>query len=300
MRTLWSWLLGHLAVGLMWSLHFLPLPVLSRMGEGLGWLGWHLVRPRRRVALINLAKCFPHWSGAERRRVARQHFQLFGRFILEHGIQWWAPRARLDKLVHLEGLEHLDALRGNPVIVLAPHFLGLEMGGIRLSSDRPIATMYQSQRNQVLDRAIWAGRERYRSLFATSRVFWYRDGMRAVARTVKQGVPFYVLPDMDLGARDSVFAPFFGIPTATVTSVAWLARLTGAWVVPCVTRMLPGGQGYRARFFPPWDNYPTGDPVADARRMNAFIEQQVMEQPEQYYWLHKRFKTRPPGEASFY
>jgi KDO2-lipid IV(A) lauroyltransferase len=113
-------------------------------------------------------------------------------------------------------------------------------------------------------------------------------------------VPYYYLPDMDLGRSSAVFVPFFGVPAATVTGLSDLARLAGAAVVPCVTRMLPGGGGYVARLYPPWPDFPSGDVAADARRMLAFIEERVLEMPEQYFWLHKRFKTRPEGEARFY
>jgi KDO2-lipid IV(A) lauroyltransferase len=127
-----------------------------------------------------------------------------------------------------------------------------------------------------------------------------QQGIRPVIKAMRRGLPFYYLPDMDFGERDSVFVPFFDVPTATITGLARIARLAGAVVVPAVTRQLPGGEGYELRFYPSWENFPSGDDEADARRMNAFIEDRVREMPEQYYWLHKRFKTRPPGQRSPY
>jgi KDO2-lipid IV(A) lauroyltransferase len=117
---------------------------------------------------------------------------------------------------------------------------------------------------------------------------------------MREGLPFYYLPDMDFGARDSVFVPFFGVPTATITGLSRIARLAGAAIVPVLTQQLPGGRGYVLRFYPAWDRFPTDDPEADARRMNAFIEERVREMPEQYHWLHKRFKTRPAGSPRVY
>jgi Kdo2-lipid IVA lauroyltransferase/acyltransferase len=289
-----------IALGIMWLLHFLPLRSLAKVGEALGWMAYFLARERRRVCLLNLARCFPALSETERRALAKQHFRLFGRFVLEHGLLWWAPAEWFRKNVTIEGEEHLRALRGQPVIILAPHFLGLGMGGTRIAVDGSIATMYQKQKNKVFDERIRQGRLRYGRDFPESRLFSRQDGVLAVARTIKRGVPFYYLPDLDFGPRDTIFVPFFGVPAATITGVARLARLAGAKVIPCVTRMMPGAEGYRVKLYPPWEHFPTNDVLADTRRMNAFIEDRVREMPEQYYWLHKRFKTRPPGEAGFY
>jgi KDO2-lipid IV(A) lauroyltransferase len=284
----------------MWLLHLLPPRALAVVGAAIGAVAYALAKERRRVCFTNLAKCFPEWSDAQRRALAKRHFRLFGRFVLDHAILWWSPLGRFRALVTCEGEEHLKALRGQPVIVLAPHFLGLDMGGARLGVDGPIASMYQKQKNVVFDERIREGRMRYARLQQGSRLFSRQDGVLAVARTIKQGVAFYYLPDLDFGARDTIFVPFFGVPTATITGVSRLARLAGAKVVPCVTRMLAPGEGYRVKLYPAWENFPTDDIEADTRRVNAFIEERVRELPEEYYWLHRRFKTRPPGEPSFY
>jgi KDO2-lipid IV(A) lauroyltransferase len=131
-------------------------------------------------------------------------------------------------------------------------------------------------------------------------LFSRHHGVRSVVKAIRRGLPFYYLPDMDFGARDSIFVPFFGVPAATVTGLSRIARMAGAVVVPVVTRQLPGAGGYRVRFFPAWRDFPSGDLERDARRMNDFIEERVLEMPEQYFWLHKRFKTRPAGEAKYY
>jgi KDO2-lipid IV(A) lauroyltransferase len=285
-----------LGLAVVWLLHFLPLAVLSRIGSGVGSLLYALAHSRRRVVLTNLALCFPELDAGARHALARRHFRAFARSVLERGIIWWGTKERIQSLVRIEGLEHWRGIVAKPVILLAPHFVGLDMGGIRLGTEFKFNSFYSRQKNAAFDAFLLRGRLR----FGQNRLFARQDGIRSLVRLLKQGEPFYYLPDMDLGERDSVFAPFFGVPAATITAVSRIARMTRAVVVPCVTRQLPGGEGYVVAFYPAWPDFPGSDPVADARRMNAFIEERVREMPEQYYWLHRRFKTRPAGEASPY
>jgi KDO2-lipid IV(A) lauroyltransferase len=285
---------SRIVLGLMWLLRFLPSPAIARIGSGMGALMFWLIPERRKVTRINLAKCFPSMSDAERERLARAHFRIFVRAFVERGVLWWAPAERVRNLVNLEEVEHLRALAGKPVIVFAPHFAGIDAGGMRLSQDFQMVSMYSRQKDRRFDRILYEGRTRF-GIRLVSR----QDGIRKALRIMQAGAPFYYLPDLDFGPRSSVFVPFFGVPAATVTGLSYIARITGASVVPCVTRMLPGG-GYVARLYRPWSDFPSGDDAADARRMNAFIEERVLEMPEQYHWLHKRFKTRPPGEPRFY
>jgi KDO2-lipid IV(A) lauroyltransferase len=202
----------------------------------------------------------------------------------------------VQRLVRVEGLEHWEAVRGRPAIWLAPHFVGMDMGGVRLGTDYEVVSVYSQQKDPAFDAILWHGRTR----FVTPKLFSRQQGIRGVVRAIRDGFPFYYLPDMDFGERDSIFVPFFGVPAATITGLSRIARLAGAVVVPAVTRQLPGGRGYVLRFYPAWENFPSADIEADTRRMNAFIEARVREMPEQYYWLHKRFKTRPEGAAKFY
>jgi KDO2-lipid IV(A) lauroyltransferase len=287
---------ARLAVAFLWCLHWLPLPVLAPLGKAAGMAFYAIGRARRRVVMTNLRLCFPALDAGARTRLARAHFRAAGRAALEHVILFWGSRARIRRLVRIEGLGHWQAVSGRPVIWLAPHFVGLDMGGSRIITEWRGASMYSRQKNPVFDRLILRGRSR----FVQPVLFSRQDGIRAVVKTIREGVPFYYLPDMDLGARDSVFVPFFGVQAATVTALARLAQLGRAVVVPVVTRQLPGSAGYELRFYPAWENFPTDDPEADARRLNAFIEERVREMPEQYYWLHRRFKTRPPGEPGLY
>lgn len=280
----------------IWLLRLLPLPLFALVGRVLGLLLYVLAGERRRVVLTNLGLCFPQWSEADCTRVARQHFQVFARGLLEHGILWWSSAARVQKLVRVVGIEHWESVRKRPVIWLAPHFIGLDMGGVRMALKQQVVSVYSQQKDPVFDAVLLRGRTR----FVVPELYSRQQGIRPVIKAMRRGLPFYYLPDMDFGERDSVFVPFFGVPTATITGLARIARLAGAVVVPAVTRQLPGGEGYELRFYPSWENFPSGDDEADARRMNAFIEERVREMPEQYYWLHKRFKTRPPGERSPY
>jgi KDO2-lipid IV(A) lauroyltransferase len=289
-------MLTRLGLALIWLLHFLPLRLLALAGRGFGMLLYVLARERRRVTLTNLRLCFPQWSEAERIRIARRHFQAFGRSLLEHGILWWSSRERVLGLVRIEGLTHWQAAAGRPVILLAPHFVGLDMGGIRLGAEHRVVSVYSQQKNPAFDAVLYRGRTR----FVMPDLYSRQDGIRPVVKSMRKGLPFYYLPDMDFGERDSIFVPFFGVPAATITGLARIAQLAKAVVVPAVTYQLPGADGYVLKFFPAWQDYPSGDEVADARRMNAFIEERVREMPEQYFWLHKRFKTRPAGEAGFY
>ena len=289
-------MLTRLALAFVWVLRLLPLALLVPLGRGLGILLYLLGRERRKVALTNLMLCFPQWSEVQRRRIARRHFQAFGRSLLEHGILWWSSKERVQRLVRMEGIEHWQAVAGRPVIFLAPHFIGLDMGGIRIGAEHRVVSVYSRQKDPAFDQVLYQGRTR----FVMPELFSRQEGVRSVIKALRRGLPFYYLPDMDFGGRDAIFSSFFGVPTATITGLSRIARLAGAAVVPAVTRQLPGAGGYILTFYPAWRNFPSDDLATDTRRMNAFIEERVLEMPEQYYWLHKRFKTRPPGEAKFY
>ena len=281
----------------MWLLHFLPLAMQALFGEWLGLALFALAGERRRVCLLNLQRCFPDLSPPQRQKLARQHFRALARSIVERGMLWWSSRARVARMVSLQGLAHLEAARARgPVILFAPHFVGLDMGWSRLCLDFEMASVYANQKSAAMNDALRRGRTR----FGSPRLFSRQDGIRPAIAALRQGVPFYYLPDMDFGPRDAIFVPFFGVPAATITGLSRLARVAGASVVPCITRMLPGGAGYELRCYPAWDNYPSDDVAADTRRMNAYIEERVLEMPEQYLWAHKRFKTRPAGEAKWY
>ncbi len=291
-------MMTRVGMALLWLLHWLPLPVLARVGEGLGLLLWAAARHRRHVVRVNLRLCFPERDERARERMVRAHFRVLGRSLIERGLLWWAGRDRLERLIRIQGKEHVDALlaAGRPVVLLAPHFVGLDVGGAAIAMNYDGVSIYARQKNPVVDHWLHHGRSRFGDQLLLSR----QDGARATVKAMKAGRPFYYLPDMDYGRKDSIFVPFFGVPAATITGLSRLARLAGAAVVPCVTRMLPGGAGYVLELGEAWDDFPTRDADADTARMNAWIESVVRTMPEQYYWVHRRFKTRPEGEPRPY
>lgn len=283
----------QLGVFVLWLVHFLPLPWIAALGAGLGSILYRFGRGR--VTRINLALCFPQMSERERWELGLKHFKMLGRNALELSVMVWGSEEQLQRMIQVEGRENLLAAKGRPVIALAPHFIGLNMGGIRVAWEIPdSASVYSRQKNPTVDKIFWRARTRFGTPTLVSR----QEGLRNVIRVVKSGKAFYFLPDMDFGKRDSIFVPFFGVQAATITTLPRLAKLTGAAVIPVITRQV--GDGYVVKFYPEWKDYPTGDLEADVRRMNAFIEERVLEMPEQYFWAHKRFKTRPPGEPSPY
>ncbi len=275
-------------VGLLWLLHLLPLPLLAALGSGLGRLFFLLGRERRNVVLTNLRLCFPQMDAEERERLARRHLQAVGRSMLERSLCWWASAQRLRRLARIEGLERLRALEGRPLILLVPHFVGLDMCAIRLALEINAASIYANQKNPVINELLYRGRTRFGDQFVISR----QEGMRPIVKALRAGRALYYLPDMDYGPRDAIFVPFFGVATATIPGVSRLARLTGARVLPCIARMLPGGGGYVLEIDEPWSDFPGASIEEDTRLMNAYIERRVLQMPEQYYWVHKRFKTR--------
>ncbi|MDH5264145.1 MAG: lipid A biosynthesis acyltransferase [Betaproteobacteria bacterium] len=288
-RRIGSWL----AFALLWALHWLPTPALGSIGRSLGRILYRFGRGR--VTDTNLALCFPDMPERERKALAQRHFEALGRSAIEMTLLWFGSDERLAGLVRLVGLEHLEGLRDKPLVVFAPHFVGVDVCGFRLAAEFPkSASIYSRPKNPVLDRLLLRGRLRLGSTILLPR----QEGMRAIVKALREGRALYFLPDMDFGARDSIFSSFFGVPTATVTALPRLARLGRATVVPAVARQV--AHGYEMRIYPPWTDYPSGDLEADVRRMNAFVEDRVREMPEQYFWAHKRFKTRPPGEPSPY
>lgn len=281
-------------LALLWLLHFLPVRALAPLGAGAGMLLYRLSAERRRVARTNLRLCFPDRDEAWRERVLRAHFRCFGRSLIEGSIAWFGSAERLRRVVRVEGLEHLKNAAGRGFICLVPHFCPLDLEGIRMTLEFRGMAVYAHQKNRYFDRFL----VRVRSRFNGTRMVARQEGVKAIIRGMREGYALQLSPDMDLGARDALFVPFFGVPAATVTALSRLARLTGAAVVPLVIRQ--EAKGYSIRIHPPWQDFPGADVAEDTRRMNAFIEQCVLEAPEQYLWLHKRFKTRPEGEARFY
>jgi len=289
-------MLVRLGVFILWLIHFLPLRLIAALGNGIGSLLYRLAAERRHVGEINLQLCFPNMSEQARSRLLRDHFKMFGRGIIERSILWWSSAERIRGLIRVEGVEHFEAIKDKSAILLTPHFIGMDAGGQWVAQHADTVCMYANQKNRFLTDLLLRKRARFRKQLLYSR----QQGLRPILKGMRAGMPFIYPPDQDQGVKDGVFIPFFGVPAATMTSVSRIAQMAGAKVVPSVTRILPGGEGYVLTFYPAWENYPSGDSAADARRMNEFIEQRILEMPEQYFWLHKRFKTRPEGEERYY
>ncbi|MES2831924.1 MAG: lipid A biosynthesis acyltransferase [Pseudomonadota bacterium] len=283
-------------LALLWLLHWLPLPILGRLGEAVGSLLFIVMRPRRQVTLINLNLCLPTLSERQRRRIAVQHFRAYARSIIERGVLWWASPRRLRRLIKIEADAPVETYLGKPLIFLCPHFVCLDVAGVAIALDHPACSMYTPQRNAIFDRALRRGRERFQPVKLFSRA----DGIKPVIRAMRQGLPFFMLPDMDFGMQNAAFVTFFGHPAATLTATARIAAATDAIVVPVVASYLPHYRGWQVRFHPCWKDYPGPDILAATQRMNDFIEAQVRASPAEYLWTHKRFKTRPPGLPDVY
>ncbi len=279
-------------------LSHLPLGVQAALGHALGALLHAAAGERRSVARRNVALCLPELPEARRDALVREHFGWLGRSILERGLLWYAPRERLRGLIQVEGDVGFAERTERPVMWLVPHFMALDVAGVstQLFQGRRVASIYQAQSDAVMDAAIRAGRLR----FDQGQVFSRSESARPLMRAIREGHVFFNLPDMDFGLRDAAFVPFFGIPAATLLAPSRMARALGMAVQPVVAEMLPGGAGYRVRFLEPWTDFPTDDAEADTARMNRWIEDEVRRNPAQYLWVHKRFKTRPPGDASLY
>ncbi|MFT7724223.1 MAG: lipid A biosynthesis acyltransferase [Roseateles sp.] len=283
-----------LLVGAVWLLSWLPFRAVSALGWLLGNLVYLLPTSRRHIGEVNLRLCLPALDEAARARLLRRHFVAIVQMLLEYGYGWFASRERLKRLVRIDGLEHLQALAGRNVILMMPHFTGLDLAGLRVSLETPLVSIYSVQKDPWLDAFFRARRLR----FGTGIIFSRRQGTRPTLRALRDGYRLYYLPDQDFGARDSVFVPFFGVPAATIGGLSRMAAATDAAVLPCYPRR--EADGYTLVIEPALQGFPTDDVTADTARMNAVIERQARGQLHQYFWLHKRFKSRPPGEADFY
>ncbi|MEY4763968.1 MAG: hypothetical protein RI907_641 [Pseudomonadota bacterium] len=292
----------RLALGLLWLLHFLPLPVLAAIARGLGALLYRLAKSRRKVGLRNLELCFPQMPPAEREALLKAHFGWLTQSLLDRAVLWWASPARIKRLIQVEGDIHLAerewATAQRATMWLCPHFVGLDVAGaaILLCQKQPGASIYQSQSNPLMDKLMKRGRLR----FGNAEIFPRQDSIKPLLRAVKSGAGFFNLPDMDFGMQDAAFVPFYGIPAATLLAPSRLSRMLGMVVQPVISEILPGGRGWKIKFLPPLEGFPTKDAEADTAALNRYIEQQIALQPAQYLWVHKRFKTRPEGQPGLY
>ena len=275
----------------------LSMPVRECLARVAALVLWMVVPKRRHIIETNLRVCFPEMSETERRALARRVYVRLARAAIDHGTLWEADQEEIRRFVTFEGLENLlEEAKTGPVIAVAPHFAGLDAAGIALNTYVRGVSLYQKQSNPAWDEAVLAGRKRFSDpiLIAKSNA----SDLRPVLRAMKEGLPFYYLPDMDHGIKNSIFVPFFGVQAATLPMVSRLARVTRAKVIWCIATMTE--KGYHVILSKPWENFPTADYEADTQRVNQELEEWIRAYPDQYLWVHRRFKTRPEGEPSIY
>ncbi len=273
----------------------LPLGMIRALGAVVGWVLYLLAVPRRRVVMVNLALCFPQQPLAVRRRWARECFVYFAQAWFDRAWLWHGREKVLRQRLRLVGA--VDELRGTtPTVIFAPHFFGLDAAGIAVNDQirRPMVSIYTPQRNKAVDQWLHDGRRRFGNL-----ELFYRDqGVKGIVAALRGGALLYLLSDMNFGPEESIFVPFYGVSAATVPSLPRFARLGRARVVPVTARLTK--QGYDVEVHPAWPDYPSSDVAADTAFMNRWLQGVIDTMPSQYYWVHKRFKTRPPGESGVY
>lgn len=273
-----------------------PLPLIRGMGWLFGAILYLLAVRRRRIAGVNLRLCFPQWTPGQHQRMVWRHFIAFGQSVLDRAWLWHAPESVLHQRLRWTG--DLQALKApGPLVIFAPHFVGLDAGGMAVSMAlRPsaVAFIFVAQSNAAVEQWVRGGRER----MGNTRPYFRREGMRKILAGLRRGDALHLSPDMDFNREESIFVPFMGVQAATVPSLSRLAKVAGARVVPVVTRMTPGG--YTIEAHPPVDAFPTEDLYADTARMNELLAGYIQSMPAQYHWVHRRFKTRPEGEPGVY
>ncbi|UVL90637.1 lipid A biosynthesis lauroyl acyltransferase [Pseudomonas sichuanensis] len=287
-----------LGLGLLWLVAQLPYRALLGLGRVLGALMYRAAGERRRIAARNLELCFPELSSDERQRLLKENFASTGIAFFEMAMSWWWPQARLARLAHIEGIEHLQAAQreGEGAILMAVHFTTLEIGAALLGQVHTIDGMYREHGNPVFDFIQRRGRERHN----LDSLAVERDDVRGMLKLLRKGRAIWYAPDQDYGMKQSIFVPLFGIPAATVTATSKFARLGKARVIPFTQKRLEDGSGYHLVVHPPLEGFPGETEEADCLRINQWVEGVLRECPEQYLWAHRRFKSRPEGEPRLY
>ncbi|WP_267225227.1 LpxL/LpxP family Kdo(2)-lipid IV(A) lauroyl/palmitoleoyl acyltransferase [Dyella silvae] len=286
-----------LGAGVIWLVAHLPRRWLMGLGRGLGQLVQRVPSPRRHIAEANIALCFPELSQAEQAELVNAHLRDIGLMMMEFALGWMgSERAITNVPVTIEGLEHLETARaqGKGVLLVGGHFSHLELCARLVSQRIRISGMYRRMDSAVFEWAVLRARLDY------AEAMFDKDDIRGTVKYLRGGGTLWYAPDQDMRSKDSVFVPFFGVPAATITATHHLARLSGAVVIPFFHRRLPGNAGYALRLGAPLQDFPSADPLQDTARVNVSIEEMARAAPEQYLWVHKRFKTRPEGSPSIY
>ncbi|GJL80744.1 MAG: acyltransferase [marine bacterium B5-7] len=292
-RYLSTWLL----IGVIGLTALMPRRMALDFGAAMGRLFYRRNAKRREIVRINIEMCFVDLNETQREEMVRQHFEFYGRNVVDFGLAWWGSPRTIRKWVQFRGVDRLDQAHKDKrrVILITPHAVGMDLGGILLSERYPSVSMMKRAPDDLLNWMLIRGRERMGG------VMMMRDnGLRPLLRAIRNGRQCYFIPDEDFGAELSVFAPFFGVPTATLTVVGRLARLTDAVVLPMITWLDVDSGRYTVDIGAPLEDFPSGDDTADAIHVNAALEERVRLAPAQYMWTLRWFKTRPDGGPSPY
>lgn len=289
--------LTWLGIGVLWLVVLLPYPVIYRLGCGIGRLAMRFMKRRARIAYRNLELCFPEMSAAERHQMVVKNFESVGMGLMETGMAWFWPDWRVNRWFDVSGTEHIKAVQGQNrgVLLIGVHFLTLELGARIFGIHNPGIGVYRPNDNPVLDWLQTWGRMR------SNKSMIDRKDLKGMVRALKNAEIIWYAPDHDYGPRSSVFVPFFAVEQAATTTGTWmLAKMSRACVVPFVPRRKADGKGYEMVILDPQCNPPLENAEETARWMNGVVERCIMMAPEQYMWLHRRFKTRPEGVPSRY
>ncbi|MDH5182544.1 MAG: LpxL/LpxP family Kdo(2)-lipid IV(A) lauroyl/palmitoleoyl acyltransferase [Gammaproteobacteria bacterium] len=281
---------------LLRALVLLPFPVLIKLGEGLGTLLYHLRLKHRHIAEVNIALAFPTLSADEQQKLVKETIKGTIITLFELPLFWWASNTRLRKRFVIEGMENIEKVleHGRGAILMGGHFTPMLMCGRMLAMDLPFNILVMPAKNKLFEAIMQHYREKFYAGIINS------HDIRGMVKALKKNEICWYSPDQDLGGDNIVFAPFMGIQTATITATSRLAKLSKAPIVPINFERIKNNRGYRLKILPAWENFPSGDDVEDATRVNEFLEQHIQEVPDQYLWVHRRFKTRPKGEPSLY
>jgi len=286
-----------IGLGLLRLIVFLPYPIMMWIGGALGQLMYWLMRCRRSVAATNIKMAFSELSESEQKRILIEHFHNAGRTIIESAFSWWGSKERIHKLAHIHNMEHLTdaSAQGKGVVLLSAHFTCFEIAGRLLSDQHPFQYLYKEQKGNPL----FENYTTYRRLHYFIRAITHHD-LRGMVRGLKKKLTCWYLPDQDFGDNQSVFAPFMGVPTSTITTTARITKMSGSVVVPYYPLRRHDGSGYDIYILPPLENFPSGDELLDATTINQLIEPYIKQEPAQYLWMHRRFRTRPDNAPSPY
>jgi len=279
-------------MGAWWLLVQLPYPVLVGLGKIVGRVLSFVEKDRIAITRQNLELCFPDLSATERDRLMIEIFESAGIALFETAMSWWWPNRRLKKICRFKGLEHLQAAKNKSSLLLGMHFTSLDIGIVALSLHHSYGGMYRPHRNPVFNYLQFRGRSRQGHKPPHLPAPFPRQDLRTMVRLLREGIPVWYAPDQDYGEDHSVFVPFFGVPAATITATARLVRLVDAQIIPHTIKRLPRCRGYEITLHPPLQDYPSDDDIADAAHLNEVMEGYIRQNPGQYLWAHRRFKTK--------